>query len=222
MSTLVSYQRALRNKANLLRTGQVEVEQLRVWNEILAEPMSEIYRKRIEFVKTLQQVAGEFYQQYGPADGELTLELQSTVPGEGTIEAIREKLEHVVRREIATRSVVIGSHRDELAAFLGGKEARSFASQGQARSIVLALKLAVISLLEQRYGESPVIVLDDVESELDSIRSSAFFDLVFNQGRQVFITGTDIRHQSLLSQENVSVHEVSEGEIAESTIESFS
>jgi DNA replication and repair protein RecF len=95
-------------------------------------------------------------------------------------------------REIGRQSAFLGPHRDESVFLIGGKEARAFASQGQARSLLLALKLGVIELIYERREELPLILLDDVDSELDQERSQALFELIKSEKGQVFVTGTSL------------------------------
>jgi DNA replication and repair protein RecF len=104
----------------------------------------------------------------------------------------------VSQREIQQRSCIFGPHRDDIAITLRNGssqaiDARAYASQGQTRSIVLALKLGVIELLESECaGESPIVILDDVDSELDRERSERLFSLIGSERRQIFITGTEL------------------------------
>ena len=126
-------------------------------------------------------------------------------------EEIYEAMKRGEDREISYRSALIGPHRDDLLVSLGEHEARSFASQGQTRSVVLSLLLGVLHLLEEKRGESPVVLLDDVNSELDQGRSSAFFSLVKSSTRQIFVTGTDASVGHLSEKEGYFVLNVKDG-----------
>jgi DNA replication and repair protein RecF len=88
------------------------------------------------------------------------------------------------------RSSLFGIHRDDVAIELAGMDARAYASQGQTRSVVLSLKLGVIQLYERKLGESPIILLDDVDSELDQGRGAKLFEVLLSTERQLLITGT--------------------------------
>jgi len=87
-----------------------------------------------------------------------------------------------------------GPHTDDLDLVLDGRDAQKYASQGQLRAIVLALKIAEIEHLTERLGDTPILLLDDVSSELDATRNAQLFDYIDQRPGQVFITTTDARH----------------------------
>jgi DNA replication and repair protein RecF len=126
----------------------------------------------------------------------------------------------VAAREIAQRTTLLGPHRDDISIKLGGIDSRAYASQGQTRSVVLALKLGVIELLEERNGESPIVVLDDVDSELDAPRAQKLFKTVASGGRQVIITGTSTPPRELLEggAQGVQLIRIQEGKVLSSEI----
>ncbi len=192
MGSLLTYNRALQNKNKLLKEGIHNPALLDSWNQILAKEALRIVQEREEFVTLLQAKAGKIYAEFCDGDGTLTLGLSTNIKsGLRSPEALLSEYERYKGREIAIGNALLGPHRDDLTVTLGSRDARAFASQGQCRSIVLALTLGVIELLEARRGESPVVLLDDVNSELDKKRSDAFFSLVLQQNRQIFVTGTD-------------------------------
>jgi hypothetical protein len=108
-----------------------------------------------------------------------------------------------INSETMARKSIYGIHRDDLIIALNDKDARSFASQGQARSIILSLKLAVIRLLEDCHNDTPLVLLDDVDAELDSTRGQNFFNLILSGKNQVFLTGTEQR-RALISKKNMT------------------
>ena len=114
------------------------------------------------------------------------LEIRYQGPPENLAQAVQNSLAEDLRR--GTTSV--GPHRDDLLVLLDGQEARSFASQGQQRTAVVSLKLAEAALLENRAGERPVLLLDDVLSELDGERRAALLNEVATGG-QVVITSVE-------------------------------
>jgi len=216
MDVLMEYHRALKNKLKVLKSTGITPRELQPWNEILAEKMVTIIARRHRFLQQLSEISNRYHGLYSLNDGELSLQLRSSVCSAAELpdaNTLFEKLSHISEKEILLKSSLAGTHRDEVVIRIGGHDARAYASQGQARSIVLSLKLAVIELLEKQYDESPVIVLDDVDSELDERRSGAFFDLILSQGRQVFITGTDLRH-TILPGSDSSIWRIEDGSIA--------
>lgn len=195
MTTLVEYHRALRNKNVVLKGGVSDARMLDSWNTLLAENAVKIHNARVTFIERLQELVNSIYQRFSKNDGEVTMRLKSSIfPAElpATVEMATTRLEHARDREILIRSSAIGPHRDEIVIELGGKSARAFASQGQSRTLVLAMKLSVLELLEKERSESPIILLDDVESELDSSRRRALEELVRTHRCQIFVTGTSL------------------------------
>ena len=126
----------------------------------------------------------------------------------------QEKCAVNLQNEIFTGSTVSGAHRDDIEILINGKNARFFASQGQQRSAVLSLKLAEAAVLRERMGENPVILFDDVLSELDNDRQ----DYLLNElrGCQVFITCCERSNKEQLNEgkifyvENGRVEEITE------------
>ncbi len=218
---LISYQRALKNKNALLKQQSADSSQVQAWNEVLIPLSFEISTLRREFLTALQPRAQRALEELAPADGAIELHLETTTfpkeCQEHVVDAVRERYNEVLSREIASQRSLIGVHRDDVEIIVGGKSARSYASQGQTRSIVLALLLGVIELLEEKIGEPPVVLLDDVESELDEGRTRSLFNLAFSKGCQVFISGTD---QAFVEQwsnnENQQIITVSNGAFSSS------
>ncbi len=97
-------------------------------------------------------------------------------------------------RDLGRRSTTTGPHRDELLFTLDGHPAASFASQGQTRALVLAWKIAELELLAATHGDAPLLLLDDVSSELDDTRNEFLFAYLAQRPGQCFITTTDARH----------------------------
>ena len=156
---------------------------LEVWNEELVRYGSEIARARAEAVAELAPVAARGHAEI--AGGE-TLEIAYEGPPQEFSEAVQKSLTDDLRRGVTT----VGPHHDDLAIRLGGRDARSYASQGQQRTAVVSLKLAEAELVAARTGERPVLLLDDVLSELDAERRGALLRKV-GDGGQVIITSAE-------------------------------
>ena len=112
----------------------------------------------------------------------------------GTAAELEAKLREGRARDLATGSTHVGPHRDDLILELEGREAGSFASQGQLRAIMLAWKTAELSVLARAHGDAPILLLDDVSSELDPARNAYLFEHLASRAGQCFITTTDSRH----------------------------
>ncbi len=193
LKTLMAYQRALASKSALLKNSYVDYQQLVPWNSLLAEYGGKIVDNRSSFLKSLSDKACSFHHSYAPMDGDLALQLESDLldpQGKVDLSYIAHQFERAAQREIASRSPVVGVQRDDIKVSLGGVDSRSYASQGQTRSVVLSLKLGVIDMLDEVKGESPVVLLDDVDSELDAARSERLFATLLAKPRQMIVTGT--------------------------------
>ncbi len=180
---LARYQRTLAQRNALLgelmarRTAiAAAATLLEPWDEALTTESSAVQADRAEAVATVAPLA---VQAFATIDGrELALNYQSSVFDPGR------------RQEELRRGVTLsGPHRDELTLAVAGQEARRYASQGQQRSVVLALKLAALEVMERSTGDTPVLLLDDVLSELDPARGAQLLPLLLRG--QAFVTATD-------------------------------
>ncbi len=218
LKILMGYQRALANKSAILKQQGTGYQQLLPWNELLAEYGGKIVDNRRNFIESLMDKATFFHQQYAPTDGELGLELESDLVKDGMSadDAIRSELEQAAPREMALRSPLVGPHRDDLKITIGGVDCRAYASQGQTRSVVLSLKLGVIEMIEGVTGEAPVVLLDDVDSELDAGRSERLFAALLSKPRQLIVTGTAAPLGQLGQTPGLQVIRVERGLVAQS------
>lgn len=217
LNTLMAYQRALASKSSLLKQPYVDYQQLIPWNSLLAEYGGKIVENRRKFIKQLGEKAALAHYSYAALDGELSLELESDLlapHGEVHAEYIFAQFEKAASREIAQRSAVVGIQRDDIKMTLGTVDARAFASQGQTRSVVLSLKLAVIELLEEEKGEAAVVLLDDVDSELDQARSDRLFESLLGKPRQMVVTGTSTPPKPLCKHPELQVLRMSAGTVS--------
>jgi DNA replication and repair protein RecF len=123
-----------------------------------------------------------------------------------------QRLNNDKRKDRARGATSSGPHVDDLELLLDGKAARLYASQGQLRALVLALKIAEIEFLRTKLGDAPVLLLDDVSSELDPTRNAQLFDFLRSVPCQAFITTTHRSHV-LLSEERLD-YQVVAGQIS--------
>lgn len=166
-----------------------------VWDEHLARVGAAILYCRGRYVERITPAAQKVY--CGISSGRERLELFYRGPVEDCESASMERLRELLaarlresrREDMEHGSTSVGPHRDDLEVEIDGMPARLYGSQGQQRSCVLALKMAECAMIEETVGESPIVLLDDVMSELDARRR----DYLLNQieGRQVFVTCCD-------------------------------
>jgi DNA replication and repair protein RecF len=195
-AALAGYNRQLAQKNALLR-GVVAPDPalLATYNERLIADGTQVILARRAFVAALGERAELAYRAWvGDADGRLELlyasNVDSSTPTADVVgAAFAARLQSEAQAEAARRTCLVGPHRDDLEFRLGGKPLAAFGSQGQQRTAVLALKVAEYETLEARGGEAPLLLLDDVLSELDPERQHAFLASVAGV-EQAFITTT--------------------------------
>ena len=162
------YHRALRAKNLLLKDGRARPAEILSYEEIMVEHGGILIEARARLVKELSSLAAGAQCAVSARDEALTLEY---LPASGA--DLRESMLQARERETRLRQAVVGPHRDELALRLHGMPAADFASEGQQRTIALALKLAQGKLLETRGGKPPIYLMDDIFGELDPARRNA-------------------------------------------------
>ncbi|MCI5064847.1 DNA replication and repair protein RecF [bacterium] len=198
LEALSAYQKVVRSKNALLRDRISDSHQLASLDHLIGEQAVLLTHAREELRNLLVPLLQEFYSSFARDDGEVELHLDESFLRQGangrTEEEYRAVLEQLLPRELDRRGVLVGPHLDDLSITLGGREAKLFASQGQARSIVLSLLLGIVRVIEEKLGVLPALLLDDFSSELDQGRMTRFFQLLHRNTHQVFITGTDLSH----------------------------
>ncbi|MFD0682349.1 MULTISPECIES: DNA replication/repair protein RecF [unclassified Paenibacillus] len=219
---LSQYQKILVQRNNYLKqlftTRDTKAALLEVWNEQLAQFGVKIIKKRQSFIKKLQIWAEKIHS--GITGGNEQIEIQyacsfdqGAVQDESVLfDQFMIKLSHVKEQELRRGVSLIGPHRDDLLFFINGKEVQTFGSQGQQRTTALSLKLAEIELIREEVGEYPILLLDDVLSELDRSRQTQLIE-TFQNKVQTFITTTGIESIDLSKLENASVIHVQNGSL---------
>ncbi len=169
--------------------------QLDIWDEQLASIVSSILKKRLDVTEKLSENASISLRHLTSSREQLDIQyrgfggLDCDMSRETIEQLYLERLRRTRDDDIFRGSTSSGPHRDDLLLSLNGVEARLFSSQGQQRSIVLSLKIAELMLLTKMTGETPILLLDDVMSELDQSRRAKLMEVI--QGHQVFLTCTD-------------------------------
>lgn len=191
--TLNEYNRVLAQKNALLKRGNVIDELLEVYNERLASLASVITVNRRKYVQRLEEEAEKFLLDMSGNKEKLTLNYQSQAGSFESIDELKEKYNLLFKEKMQYEKErylsFYGAHKDDFSVCINKKSARMYGSQGQQRSIVLALKLAEGELSYKLTGEYPVFLLDDILSELDKDRKEYILSRITD--RQVIITGCE-------------------------------
>ena len=214
------YNRMLNQRNTLLkdiaRKPSLE-DTLEIWDAQLVHYGSLLIRRRLDYMKQLSTIAAQFHDGISGGKEALGIRYLSTedIDHDDGVESIVAKFADKIaanrKNDIHMGVTLAGPHRDDIEILINGKNAKAFASQGQQRSAVLSLKLAEAAVLRERMGEEPVILLDDVLSELDSGRQ----DFLLNELKhcQVFITCCEQSNKEQLK--SGKVFTVSKGVITE-------
>lgn len=163
---------------------------LEVLSEQLAKLQVDLIKKRIEFIELLNDITKKMYSYISLNKEELNIKYKSSYK-EITYEFILDKYKKNYSRDIHYSNTVDGIHKDDIEIYLDEQDASTYASQGQQRSIVLAIKIALLELVKKEIGEYPVLLLDDVLSELDDVRKTKLLNLIQDKV-QTFVTTTSI------------------------------
>ena len=180
----------------------------------LAVAIKDIVKYRYRYVEILKEILPEIYGGISSEKETLNIEYSSAISKNADINEISEILKLSRREDILTGNTSVGPHRDDLDLFLNGSRVKSFGSQGQRRSVCLALKLSEAKVLKRITGEYPIALLDDVMSELDQSRQ----DFILNHIKdwQVFITCCDPSNIKGLN--NGKVFQMKEGNFCNITV----
>lgn len=190
---LKDYGRVLEMRNNLLKKEKIDKDLLEVYSMKLAKYGAKIMIHRQLFIDKMKQKAKEIYFFISDKKEELSISYRPSIDKTYELKEkeIVPKLYEALSsgEDILRRSTLKGPHRDEVIFLIDGKDAKSYCSQGQQRSIVLSLKLAEFVFMEEVLGESPVLLLDDILSELDAKRREKLISFI--KDNQTIITCTD-------------------------------
>jgi DNA replication and repair protein RecF len=205
---LLRYDKILKHRNALLKTmgtTQQELRALDIWDEQLAALATQIISKRVFFCEQLAQEAAAVHKILAPGE-QISVQYETYTPIEN-IDISSSALPHSIStrsvpcgtildvlrnardKDLHLKSTTVGPHRDDIAITVNGKDVRSFASQGQQRTAALSLKIAELKIFERVTGEKPILLLDDVLSELDKNRRTKLLTMIDDW--QSVITATD-------------------------------
>lgn len=191
--SLRKYERALRQRNNLLKRFQVSSDELFAWDITLAEHGAYLIEQRIAFIEKIQSQLNDAYHDIAASNDEVSVHYSHTFVGDVKQKILAELNAHVEKDKIIGNTSV-GPHRHDVIFELNHSPALSNASRGEVRTIVLALKFLEVAIIEQLTGLKPLILLDDVFSELDIERQKALSDKT--REHQIVMTSTHVLSDS--------------------------
>lgn len=184
------YKRVLAQRNALLKRNPSSIEnQIFIWNVRLSELGGYIARERMGLVSELNKRLSKLYKDMARSKTKVGAEYQSTLPFETYETALLRKLEASLEQDIVRGFTAAGPHRDDFSVSFNGTPAVMAASRGETRTALLAMKVFELEVTERSRGLRPLLLLDDVFSELDGKRRHALTDYL--QNYQAFITTTD-------------------------------
>lgn len=212
LKKLSGYNRGLKQRNNILTFARKDISetelsaQLAPWNEVLAGEGINVTYGRLKYFAFLREYAAEIYSRLTEGAESLKMEYYSSIFKTTSIDfddvnllfrKYVEELDNNLQTEMKLRYTVAGVHRDDVNFYINDMPARDFASQGQLRSAALSLKLSEAEMIRRRNRTCPVIILDDILSELDHVRRGFVVNNIDNS--QVFITCCNMDDLSALS-----------------------
>ncbi|MFA7659462.1 MAG: DNA replication/repair protein RecF [Candidatus Gastranaerophilaceae bacterium] len=221
---LSKYNKIRIQKNNFLKNYIQNDTLFEVYNEQLTILGSNIIYLREKFIKEIEKIAQEKHSTIS-GNEKLTIKYDCILSsplevedkgGGQKIEEIsqkfKQKLEERKKEEIQRGQSLVGPHRDDIIFYINGEEGTRFASQGQQRTVVLALKLAELDIITQKTGEPPVLLLDDVLAELDDVRQNYLLKTI-NENTQTIITSVDTLLFDKKFLKDVKIYKIEEGSL---------
>lgn len=185
---LSSYGRALKQRNTLLKK-HADSSSLFAWNVIMARAAEELVRARTRAVEEINNSISDIYGSIADKKHSIAMEYKTQVISDNYMNALVRRLEHSATVDIERGFTSVGPHRDDLAITINGNSADVSASRGEARTITLALKIIEVEMIKSIRDQAPILLLDDVFSELDGIRRKMLTH--FLNDHQAIITTTD-------------------------------
>ena len=189
LNSFINYKKALEQRNQLLKDIYFEPslrETLDIWDEQLLKYGTDLINLRKQFIDDLKIVIRPINDRLSGGKEILEIDYEANVSSED----FREELKKSREKDLKSKTSNVGPHRDDIAFMLNGLDARVYGSQGQQRTCALSLKMAEIEIVKERTGDSPVLLLDDVLSELDMNRQQYLLESI--GGIQTVITCTGL------------------------------
>lgn len=210
--TLRNFRRVLQQRNRMLQQAEglwspQLRDQLVPWTEQLIEYGSAIVQSRRQWVEVLNACLPSVHGAFASGDGALQLVY---LPSVGDAQEFRDRLAQRFEEEVARKMTVVGPQRDDCIATLAGVDLKHFGSQGQHRSVVISLKLVEVQLVISRRGRPPILLLDDVASELDPGRIDAFFAAIHGMQCQIIVSTVHVADRMFrpdAGSETITIHQ---------------
>ena len=205
---LTEYNKIIEQRNAMLKTKNIET--IEIWDEQLATQTEKIYNYRNEYINKIQSKIEKIHSEITNNKETIKIKYKTRFK---TKEDFLNILKENINLDLLRGYTSEGSHREDFEIYINEKSLNLYGSQGQHRTAILALKLAEMEIIKEETGENPILLLDDVTSELDELRINSIFKNVENY--QVFITCTDInlilKHENLTK--NIKLYNINNGHV---------
>jgi DNA replication and repair protein RecF len=215
LTHLNRYQKVLKERNAYLKEKNIDLSYLEVLTKQCIDSQIDIIELRHRFIDDLNEHLQEYFMKISVSDVKVGASYKAPVEGREEIgKQLSEKFAKNSERDLVFRQTHLGVHRDDIEFTMEGVPVETFASQGQKRVMVLAIKCALIAMIEKRTDRKPILLLDDVLSELDAIRRKALFTAL-DPTLQTLITTTDLEDVKEWVRAKAVVVEVENGNISQ-------
>lgn len=209
---LVQYNKVLNERNTLLKNRNLDYEFIEVYNSQLAKYADYIIKERLKYIDKINYYGAEIHNEITSGKENINLKYTSTI---GDLNDIKSnflvKLRNNLNKDRERGLTLIGPHRDDFNIFINGIDVKTFGSQGQQRTAILTIKFSSLKIIKETTGEYPVLLLDDVLSELDSNRKKYILSTI--KDIQTIITSTGIEDLKEYLDNNGKIFNVSNGKI---------
>lgn len=211
-NSLSRYKKALAQRNAYLKEERIDPAILDIWDGQLAKYGSKVILHREHFIEKLDHISREIHEGITNQKESLEISYEPSIRSCPNLsDCFYAELQKNRERDLKNRTTGKGPHKDDLKLQIGGIDIRSFGSQGQQRTAALSLKLSEIRLIQEETEESPVLLLDDVLSELDKERQKYLIHSL--EDTQIFITTTEISPELERSLEHIRYFQVKDGAV---------
>lgn len=192
LNSLINYNKVVNQRNKLLKEinfsqKREDYETLDIWDIQLVRYGKDVILGRIDFVKKINEIVGQIHKKLSGEKEELNLEYVPSV----SVDDFEKEVAYQRQKDIKLKATSIGPHKDDMVFYINGNDVRKYGSQGQQRTAALSLKLAEIEIVKKIIHDTPVLLLDDVLSELDSNRQNFLLNSIGDIQTIVTCTGLD-------------------------------
>ncbi len=203
---LRQYARAISQRNSIIQKSPTLLSTVELWDQRISEIGARIIKRRLSLMETLEPLLQNIYSTISHQDAQITFQYKASIPidhdiGKSLQGALAKNFELDRKRGHTT----VGPHRDQPELLLNSRNTSTFASQGEAKTLAIALRAAEITLIKQTLGRVPIVLLDDISSELDERRRGYLFRLIEEFPGQIFVTSTSVKDISLSGPKKIFV-----------------